>query len=120
MKLDIRKAFDSLEWEFLFVVLETFGFGPNFVSYICASTLGVASCVLLNGHFTNPFPITHSIWQGCPLLDVLFVVVMDILSNMLSSAIVDRRLHSVSFPEVQYQIGHGIYVDDIHLILEDR
>lgn len=52
MKLDIKKVFDSLEWGFLFATLESFGFGPLFISYIKASTVGATSCVLLNKHFT--------------------------------------------------------------------
>lgn len=120
MKLDIHKAFDSLEWDFLFAVLESFGFGPKFISYICASTMGAASNMLLNGRFTTPFPILRSIRQGCPLSTFLFVMVMEILSNMLSRAIANGHLHGVTFPELEYQIIHGIYADDIHMILEDQ
>lgn len=61
LKLDIRKAFDSLEWGFLFVALENFGFGPTFINYIRATIMGPTSTILLNGRFTNPFPISHSI-----------------------------------------------------------
>lgn len=120
MKLDICKAFDSLEWDFLFVVLESFGFGPVFINYIRASIVGATSSVLLNGQSTAPFPISRSIRQGCPLSALLFVVVMDVLSNMISSATADGHMHGVNFLELDYHIGHGIYADDIHLILEDH
>lgn len=55
--------------------------------------MGVASSILLNGRFTDPFPIPRSIRQGCPLSALLFVVVMDILSNLISSWIANGNLH---------------------------
>lgn len=119
MKLDIKKAFDSLEWEFLFAVLENFGFGPCFINYIRATTVEVASSALLNGRFTTPFPISCSIRQGCPLSALLFVVAMDVLSNMLTTTVIEGHMHGVSFLQLDYQIDHCIYVDDIHLSVED-
>lgn len=92
MKLDTQKAFKSLEWNFLFAVLEQFGFGPQFLSYICATTVGAASTVLINGRFIETFPISWSIRQGCPLSAILFAIVMDILSNQITVAIRERHI----------------------------
>lgn len=39
---------------------------------------------------------------------------------MLTMAVSEGHIHGVSFPELDYQIAHGIYADDIHLIVEDR
>lgn len=102
LKLDIRKAFDSLEWGFLFAVLERFGFGPTFISYIRATTVGASSSVLLNGCFTTPFLISRSIRQGCPLSALLFVIVMEVLSSMITLVVANGHIHGVSFPELDY------------------
>lgn len=34
MKIDTKKAFDSLDWNFLLKVLQTFGFAPVFCRWI--------------------------------------------------------------------------------------
>jgi hypothetical protein len=36
LKLDITKAFDSVDWAFLVDVLRKLGFGERFLSVICA------------------------------------------------------------------------------------
>ena len=32
--IDFKKAFDSLEWHYLFSCLEAFNFGPNFMNWV--------------------------------------------------------------------------------------
>ncbi|KAL2235335.1 UNVERIFIED_CONTAM: hypothetical protein Sindi_1265700 [Sesamum indicum] len=34
LKVDIRKAYDTVEWDFMIAVMELFGFPPNFVKWI--------------------------------------------------------------------------------------
>ena len=52
LQLDFCKAFDSIEWCFLFDALEAFGFGPNIIQWIKLCYTDIESCVL-NGGFTT-------------------------------------------------------------------
>ena len=52
--LDFKKAFDSIEWSFLFKALETFGFGDMLVKWIKTFYTNPQSCVTNNG-FATPF-----------------------------------------------------------------
>lgn len=39
--VDFEKAFDTLEWNFIFKTLQYFGFGPSFTNLIQAMTLNM-------------------------------------------------------------------------------
>ena len=48
--LDFEKTFDSLEWDFLFKVLNTMNFGPSFLNWIKTFYTNISNCVVNNGY----------------------------------------------------------------------
>ena len=50
-QIDFEKAFDSIEWPFLFKTLKTFGFGENFINWIKIFYNDIYSCVGNNGFY---------------------------------------------------------------------
>ena len=52
--MDIEKAFDSLDHDFLITVLNKFAFGSNFISWFKLLLNSQQSCVI-NGGNTTPF-----------------------------------------------------------------
>jgi len=64
IKLDISKAFDSIEWSFLLEVLEKLGFSRKWRDWI-AALLGTASSkVLVNGQPTKEIRHARGLRQG--------------------------------------------------------
>ena len=55
--VDFEKAFDSVSHSFLFKVLELFGFGPSFCSWVKTMYNGISSCVMNGGFSTGYFDI---------------------------------------------------------------
>ena len=49
IKLDIRKAFDSMSWDFILVVLESFGFSEKFRGWILEIFKSARISILYNG-----------------------------------------------------------------------
>ena len=47
---DFEKAFDSIDHTFILVVLEKYGFGPDFINAVKTLFTGAESCVMNNGH----------------------------------------------------------------------
>lgn len=72
--IDFEKAFDSLEWSFLFKSLEVMNFGPMFQWWIRTFYSNISSCVINNGYTTSFFSLQRGVRQGCPLSGLLFVL----------------------------------------------
>ena len=60
--LDQQKAFDWISHEFLFACLEAYGFGHDFIWWVCLLYTNISSSVLINGYISYPFPINRSVW----------------------------------------------------------
>lgn len=63
--LDTKKAFDSVEWGYLFGLLEILGFGPIFISWVKLLYTDPLIRVRVNGIISEPFPVLRGTRQGC-------------------------------------------------------
>ena len=86
-KLDIEKAYDSINWNFLMKVLHKMGFGSRWMEWIwwCISTAKFS--VLVNGVPTGNFSNSRGLRQGDPLSSYLFVLGMEVLSVLIRRAV---------------------------------
>ena len=65
--IDFKKAFDSLEWHYLFSYLEAFKFGPSFKNWVKMPYTNIQSCVINNGMASDYFTLERGVRQGDPL-----------------------------------------------------
>jgi hypothetical protein len=90
-KLDMEKAFDHVNWNFLLYLLRRCGFGEKWCMWIkqCISTARFS--VLINGAPCGYFGSSRGVRQGDPLSPFLFDLVMEAFSRMIG-AIISRGL----------------------------
>ena len=81
--IDFRKAFDTIERDFINNCLEKFNFGPNIKNWVKILYNNVSSCVLNNGFGSEFFPVERGVRQGCPLSGLLFVIGIEILGRAI-------------------------------------
>ena len=122
-KLDIEKAYDSINWNFLMKVLHKMGFGSRWMEWIwwCIST--VKFSVLVNGVPTGFFSNSKGLRQGDPLSPYLFVLDMEVLSALISRAVVGGFISSCSLQgrgRMKMDVSHLLFVDDTIIFCEAR
>ena len=83
--MDIEKAFDSLYHDFLLTVLNKFGFGSNFISWIKLLLNSQQSCVINGGNTTPYFDLEKGARQGDPVSVYFFILALEVLSVFIKS-----------------------------------
>ncbi|PKU64084.1 Putative ribonuclease H protein [Dendrobium catenatum] len=106
-KLDIKKAFDSVNREFIFARLIQKGFPSTFVNWIKMCISDVKFSIVLNGALEGFFPSTAWLRQGCPLSPYLFFLVMDAFLNIL------KERGFIGIYADNFNLTHLLYADDV-------
>ena len=114
--LDQAKAFDRVDWDFLFKVLGKMGFGPRFIEWLRVLYRGVGSSVSINGHLGECFRLEAGVRQGCPLSPLLYVLYLEPLAAAIRA---DRGVRGVNVPGSRERVKLSLYADDATLLLED-
>ncbi|XP_026398710.1 uncharacterized protein LOC113294531 [Papaver somniferum] len=86
IKLDLSKAFDRLEWPFIIVVFKKLDFSEDWchIIFLCISI--VSYSVLVNGSPRDMFFPSRGIRQGDCLSPYIFIICMEVLSQLLLKA----------------------------------
>ena len=71
--LHFEKAFESIEWDFLQLCLQSFNFGPQIKRWVSIFYNKLTSCILNNGYASNYFFLERGVRQGYPLFWYAFL-----------------------------------------------
>ena len=79
MFLEFEKAFDSVEWSFIWKMLSSFYFGSSLINWIKLCYCSIQSCVLNNGWASSYFTPERGVRQGCPLSPYIFIPCAEVI-----------------------------------------
>ena len=112
IKLDFQKAYDSVNWSFLELVMGKLGFGRKWIKWImnCVSTASMS--ILLNGSLLQPFKMEKGLRQGDPLSPYLFILVSEALVHILKKAHHMNLIQAVEVGKAKVSLKHLQFADD--------
>ncbi|XP_026384454.1 uncharacterized protein LOC113280031 [Papaver somniferum] len=87
LKLDISQAYDSVNWEFLFLVLQKFGFSKKWCESLHILFQSARISVMVNGGPCGFFSVGRGLRQGDTLSPIIFVLMEEALSRRLTQLI---------------------------------
>jgi hypothetical protein len=115
LKLDLKKAFDCINWNFLHLILIQSGFGIITTNWIMGCISSATMAVLINGEATKTFHCERGLRQGCPLSPLLFIFILEGLSILLKNKQADGLLKGIKVAGLTH-ILHILFVDDVLIL----
>lgn len=110
--LDNEKAFDSVEWNFMFAVLSALGIPQNFVKWLHLIYSKPTARIRVNGYVSDPFPLERGTRQGCPLSPLLFALIMEPLAAFINQ---NTAIEGWSIAGITEKLS--LYADDMLVYL---
>ena len=117
LKVNLKKAFDSLEWNFIFLIMQALEFPESFISLIRQCFTTTRFSVAINGEMCGYFSGTKGLRQGDPLSPYLFVLAMEVLAQLLNA---NYRNGSIGYhPKASNPlISHFAFADDLMIFFD--
>ena len=112
--VDIEKAFDSLDHEFLLVVLKKFSFGNSSFDWIKILLTNQESCVV-NGSTTSYFKLEKGTRQDDPISAYFIITALEIIFAMIKSNPDIKGLNLFN-----HNYLYTAYADDTTFFLNDQ
>ena len=115
IKIDLQKAYDRVNWDFLQAVLGKLGFNGVFIGWILACVSSISFEVLVNGGKSDQFKPSRGLRQGDPLSAYLFIIGQEVFSRILDKEFTLKNIDGVKASASAPPITHVMYADDIIL-----
>ena len=78
-----KKAFDKIPHPFMIKTLQKVGIEGTYLNIIKTIYDKPTANIVLNGEKLKPFPLRSGTRQGCPLLPLLFNIVLEVLATAI-------------------------------------
>ncbi|CAH9145483.1 unnamed protein product [Cuscuta epithymum] len=114
IKVDLRKAYDTISWDFLAAMLTHLGFPGRFIHWIMECVTTPSYSISINGVLHGHFEGKRGLRQGDPMSPLLFVLCLEYFSRLLNI-----RTKNPMFKHHplcgSLNISHVAYADDLML-----
>jgi hypothetical protein len=118
LKLDMRKAYDRVEWSYLRAIMLRMGFHRRWVDLIMSLVSSVSFSVLFNGTPLEEFRPSRGLRQGDPISPYLFLLAAEGLSGLLKRSRQTSHLKGIQVAPTAPAVNHLLFADDSMLFVK--
>ena len=112
IKLDLEKAYDLLNWDYIKCILERFGFCQRWINLIMECITSTSFSVNINGESHGYFNASRGIRQGDPLSPYIFILCMEPLIRSLNDLAITPKSHiGLLTSPFGYKVSNLIFAD---------
>jgi hypothetical protein len=112
IKLDMSKAYDRVEWDYLQAIMMKLGFHVQWVKLVMECVRSATYSILVNGEPKGYITPQRGLRQGDPLSPYLFLLCAEGLSAVLRKAERERLLKGISIYRGGPRVSHLFFADD--------
>ena len=107
LSLDIQEAFNSVNWDFVRLILRKQNFPLSFIRWFDTFYSQAVSRIVYNGHISEPIKLRRSCRQGDPFSPYIFLIVMNVLLEQVKQ---NRTIKGIKIDNIEYKVS--AYADD--------
>ncbi|KAF5797593.1 putative RNA-directed DNA polymerase [Helianthus annuus] len=112
-KVDFEKAYDSINWKFLFFLMECMAFPEKWICWIKGCLSSGTGSILVNGSPTEEFRYKRGLRQGDPMSPFIFIMAMEIISLFMNRVMNAGLYEGIKIPNDGPLLSHLCYADDV-------
>ncbi|KAA3459024.1 reverse transcriptase [Gossypium australe] len=112
LKLDMSKAYDRVEWDFLAGMMKSLGFHDDWTVLVMRCVCSVSYSVQLNGVDSDWITPSRGLRQGDPLSPYLFLICAEGFSALLEEAKKSGDMRGAKIGRGRLSINHLFFADD--------
>lgn len=118
LKIDMAKAYDKVDWNFLLRVLKLHGFEESFISWIKTYISSPMFSILVNSSPFGYFSHNHGITQEGPISPPFFTIFFYVLSRLLLKVEAEGRIHGVKVSRNSPLVTHVMFTYDLTIFVK--
>nr|GFC25929.1 RNA-directed DNA polymerase, eukaryota, reverse transcriptase zinc-binding domain protein [Tanacetum cinerariifolium] len=112
-KIDIQKAYDTVNWQFLEEILRNFGFNGKMVGWIMKCVSSTKFSTNVNRESCGYFKGGRGLRQGDPMSPYLFTLVMEVFTLIMEKNVINSPEFNYHFVCRELKITHICFADDL-------
>ncbi|GJY87105.1 RNA-directed DNA polymerase, eukaryota, reverse transcriptase zinc-binding domain protein [Tanacetum coccineum] len=116
MKIDIQKAYDTVNWDFLEEVLKEFNFPKEMVHWVMVCVRTAAFSICVNGERYGYFKGGRGLRQGDPISPYIFTLVMEVFTKIVQKEINEESGFKYHWGCKELEISHLCFADDLLVV----